>query len=142
MNAKISIDDTSCRNRILHLTRDLPDTERSPAADALAQTENEEAFQETLLRICREQGAVDTSAVRIPYKPGLLGRIMRPIRGLLWKLLRHQHDEMTARHNAVYSLHSSALQHEHDLNKKRQEALERRMAELEALLKKDSPHPP
>ena len=134
MNARISIagrDDRSVLDQVREQAAAARPPGRPPGAEALAAARDEEEYQEILLRILREHSAVDTDDMEIPYKPGVIGTVMRRVRGVLWKLLRYQHDVITARHNTIHALHAAALEYEHSRYQRRIEALEERITELE-----------
>lgn len=98
-------------------------------ADTLAAATNEDDYQARLITLVRENSAVDLSRIELPHAPGLRGIISRWFRKLLWRLLRHQHEQVTLQHNAVHTLHAAALEFEHDRMRKKIDQLEQRLAQ-------------
>jgi hypothetical protein len=100
-------------------------------AEALAAAANEQEYQQRLIDLLREQSAVDIGAVTLPAAPGWRGRLLGPLRRFWWRLLRHQHEQVTLQHNAVHELQAAALAYEHELTARRLADLEQRLAKLE-----------
>ncbi len=107
---------------------DFPAARPTLPADALTRCADEQAYQEALITLLRAEGAVNTDAMAIPFRPGLRGRVARCVRSALWKLLRYQHDEMAARYNAAMELQAAAGQYQAELLNRRIAALECRLA--------------
>jgi hypothetical protein len=114
------------------------DTNRRPAelpavisALALRQTASESAYLNELLRLIRYREGVDTLPFHIPVRPGRLGRLLGRIKGLLWTLLRYQHDRIVFRQNLINSQLTSALEFESQARQREVADLARRVAELE-----------
>lgn len=134
MNGRISVagrSDDRLLKRIQTIDARTDAADPVSAADALADAADEEEYQAILMRLIREQGAVDLSEVDIPRKPGPVGACLRFVRAVLWKWLRYQHETVTSRHNAVHALHAAALECEREARQRRMDDLEQRLARLE-----------
>ncbi len=106
----------------------LPDTH----ADLLANAQSAEEYQASLMRLLREQHAVDCTSISIPRSPGFLGTIAHVWRKWCWKLMRYQHEQVSIRHNAVHALLVSAMEHAEALKQSQLEEMKNRLDQLEA----------
>ena len=77
--------------------------------------------------ILRARNQVDPASFQAPAFSGWMG----PVRRLLWKLLRHQHDWMSCRQNSINVQLAYELEFEKEERKKQVAELERRIRELE-----------
>lgn len=84
------------------------------------------------LALLRAHGAVRTDDFVAPARPGAAGRLMSRLKGVVWKLLRYQHERTAIQQNAVNLQLVLAL--EAVLAEQRRElaALRERVAALEA----------
>jgi uncharacterized protein YceH (UPF0502 family) len=83
-------------------------------------------------KLLRQRYAVSTEPFAIPGKPGATGRLLRRIKGALWRLLRYQHDRMAFQQNALNELVISALDFQRASSQQAITALEQRIRSLEA----------
>jgi len=75
---------------------------------------------------------VSTESFPIPGKPGSTGTILRTIKGILWKLLRYQHDRMAFQQNAINELVISSFDFQRTASRRAIADLEHRIRALEA----------
>jgi hypothetical protein len=71
----------------------------------------------------------------MPRKPGFSGAVMARLRIFLWQLHRFLVDRIAFRQNHVNTMLTRALQFEHEQRLRETEALQKRVADLEARLK-------
>jgi hypothetical protein len=102
-----------------------------PLALELAEARSEEEYLSLLIGQLRTQGAIRVERFETPRQAGLMGRLMTPVRRLLWKLLRHQHEAMAFQQNAVNAQVAAGLEFIREEYRKRLDRLEARMAALE-----------
>ena len=98
-------------------------------------TANEAGYADELLRLLRYRDNVDTLPFDVPHKRSRMGALTAKFKGMLWKLLRYQHDRITGRQNLINHLYSSALECEHRQRAQEIRDLQRRLAALEQKLK-------
>lgn len=72
-----------------------------PPALALGQAKNQSDYLERLIALLRTHGALRTDSGEVPVPPGLLGRLLKPLRRLQWRVFRYQHDRMAFQQNAI-----------------------------------------
>jgi len=104
----------------------------SSSVDRLRQAESEAAYQEVLLRLIREEGAVDPGTFSVPRGPGGVGTMKHLLRKVLWKTMRYQHDQLSRQYNDANALLVQALTFEHESTQRTCRDLEQRLARLEA----------
>jgi hypothetical protein len=73
-----------------------------------------------------------TADFEIPRKPGLAGAVMARVRGVLWRLLRYQHDRMSFQQNLVNELLLDAVSFERESRRRELESLKQRVDALES----------
>ncbi len=109
----------------------------SSSIDQLRQASSEAEYQERLLRLIREEGAVDTGTFSVPRGPGFAGAMKHLLRRILWKTMRYQHDQLSRQYNDANTLLIQALTFEHEAAQRTCRDLEQRLARLEA--RRDEP---
>jgi hypothetical protein len=75
----------------------------SISALRLREARDEREYLDILTELVRRRHHIDTLDFRPPRRPGLAGALMGPLRMLLWRLLRYQHDRIAFRQNQVNS---------------------------------------
>jgi len=120
------------------LTRLIEDEQ---AVLTLATADTETAYLDCHIRVLRDRNRIDPSAFSVPPSPGPLGRALRPLRRLLWKGLRYQHEWFAAQQNAINVQLAYELEFERNLHRKQVAALEQRLTRLEHS-RDPSPTPP
>jgi len=83
-------------------------------------------------RLLRLRFSVSTESFPIPGKPGSTGTILRTIKGVLWKLLRYQHDRMAFQQNTINELVISSVDFQRTASRRAIADLEHRIRTLEA----------
>lgn len=91
-------------------------------------------FMAHYCRLLRLRYALSTEPFPIPGKPGATGRFLRRLKGILWKVLRYQHDRMAFQQTAVNELVISAIEFQREAAHHTVTALEQRIRALEAEL--------
>ena len=109
------------------------------SALSLSNSRDHTEYLERFSKLMRLRYALCTEPFPIPGKPGLAGSLMKRLKGILWKLLRYQHDRMATQQNAINELVISAQDFQNAAFTQRIEALEQRIRELE---KERLHHPP
>lgn len=103
-------------------------------APQLAACADEAEYADCLLRLLRNREHLVTADFEVAHRNSTAGRLMARLKSGLWKLLRYQHDYMSGQQNDVNFAMGSALEFEHDLNRRRLQQLEERLATLERRL--------
>lgn len=103
---------------------------------ALHKANSDADYLNHFIRLLRYRDAFDTYDFDIPRKPGLFGAIMARVKGVLWKLLRYQHDRIAFRQNLINGLFTSAIEFEAAERKRKDNELGARLDKAEALLNK------
>lgn len=111
-------------DKMLHGPRRPLEVSEDIGALALQKAGSDADYQEQFMRLLRYRDAVDTLDFEIPRRAGPAGLIMRPIKRLLWKLLRYQHDRITFRQNLINGLFTQGI--ELEMRQRRRETAEMR----------------
>jgi len=82
-----------------------------PADSALTlrDARDEGAYLRELIRLVRLRSSVALSSAPWPARPGFFGRAAASLRGVLWRILRYQHERTAAELNGVLRMHADAL---------------------------------
>ena len=112
---------------------------RDPESSAmiLGQAVDEADYLDRLVRLAWIQPDISTGDFDIPRRPGFCGRWMAVFKGMLWKLLRYQHDRMAFQHNRVYSQHAALFEFERAEYLNKISNLEARIERLEGASARD-----
>jgi hypothetical protein len=103
---------------------------------ALHKSLSDADYLDHFVRLLRYRDAFDTYDFDIPRRPGSAGAIMAKIKKVLWKLLRYQHDRIAFRQNLINGLFTSAVEFEVTERKRKAAEIDRRLDNLEELLRK------
>lgn len=111
------------------------------SALSLKRALNREDFIARYVGLLKLRYALSTEPFPAPARPGFAGALMRRIKGVLWKLLRYQHDHMAAQQNSLNELVINALEFQRHSFQARIEGLEQRLRELEGHQPPPPPEP-
>lgn len=108
----------------------------SPRDSALSLKDSRNAadYLERFCKLMRMRYALSTEAFPIPARPGTAGNLLRKLKGVLWKLLRYQHDRMAFQQNSINELVISSIDFQQASAQRKLEDLEQRMRTLETEL--------
>lgn len=115
-----------------------PDVSSDIGALSLRQATSESDYTERLIQLMKRRDNLDSFPFIMPRKPGFAGAVMARLRIFLWQLLRFVVDRIAFRQNHINTMLTRALEYEHEQRKRENEALTKRLAELEARLAKAS----
>lgn len=118
----------------LHGTRP-PDVGSSIGALTLREATSESDFTHRLISLMKHRDNVDSSPYVMPRRPGKVGAVMARFRIELWRHLRFLVDRIAFRQNHINVMLTRALEFEHEQRLRETEALQNRVADLEARLK-------
>ncbi len=110
----------------------------SPGDSALSLKESRNAadYLERFCRLMRLRYSLSTESFPIPARPGTAGTFLRKFKGVLWKLLRYQHDRMAFQQNSINELVISSIDFQQAAARRKVESLEQRILTLETELAK------
>lgn len=110
----------------------------SPRDSALSLKESRNAadYLERFCRLMRLRYSLSTDAFPIPARPGTAGTLLRKLKGMLWKLLRYQHDRMAFQQNSINELVISSIDFQQAASRRKIDGLEQRILSLETELAK------
>ncbi len=123
--------------RRAQITANLPANQRpavfAPEIGALSlrAAQSDADYLERLVGLLRCRSAYDTLDFDMPVRPGRVGRLMRPLRKMLWKLLRYQHDRIAFRQNMINGFLVGALEFEVAERRRETDELRQRLERLE-----------
>ncbi len=119
-------------------TADLGTTPAQPdvadSARRLQQPADEAAYLDELIRQLQQRNVVNLEPFHAPRRPGGLGSLLAKVRTKLWRLLRYQHEHVTAQQNDINQLLAAALEFEHRAHQCDVAELTKRIEELERKL--------
>ena len=118
----------------IHGTRP-SDVGTSIGALTLREATSEADFTNRLISLMKYRDNVDSSPFVMPRRPGTVGAVMARIRIELWRHLRFLVDRIAFRQNHINVMLTRALEFEHEQRLRETEALQKRVADLEARLK-------
>jgi hypothetical protein len=111
-----------------------PQPEVAASARRLQQPADEAAYLDELIRQLQQRNVVNLEPFQIPRRSGWLGALTAKVRTKLWRLLRYQHEHVTAQQNDINQLLAAALEFEHRAHQREVAALTKRIEELERKL--------
>jgi hypothetical protein len=108
----------------------------SPRDSALSLKESRNAadYLERFCRLMRLRYSLSTESFPIPARPGTAGTLLVKVKGVLWKLLRYQHDRMAFQQNSINELVISSIDFQQANAQRKLDNLEQRIRALEAEL--------
>lgn len=112
-----------------------PDAGSPIGALSLRAATSEADFTNRLIQLMRYRDNVDSNPFLMPRSPGTAGAMMARLRMAVWRQLRFLVDRIAFRQNHVNTMLTRALQFEHEQRLRETEALQKRVADLEARLK-------
>ncbi len=118
----------------IHGTRP-PDVDSAIGALSLREATSESDFTHRLISLMKHRDNVDSSPFVMPRRPGKVGAVMARCRIELWRHLRFLVDRIAFRQNHINVMLTRALEFEHEQRLRETEALQKRVADLEARLK-------
>ncbi len=118
----------------LHGTRP-PDVDSAVGALTLREATSESDFTHRLIGLMKHRDNFDSSPFVMPRRPGTVGAVMARFRIEMWRQLRFLVDRVAFRQNHINVMLTRALEFEHEQRMRETEALQKRVAELEARLK-------
>lgn len=98
-------------------SRHLRGLHENDSAMSLLQSAHENDYQDRLISLLRMRRGMDTRDFEVPVRPGWIGRLQKPIRVFLWRLLKYQHDRMAFQQNMINEMLVSALEYERSLRR-------------------------
>ena len=101
------------------------------SAMMLLDARSEEEYRAEFLRLLRYRNGLDTFDFHIPRKPGPAGALAARFKGVLWRLLRYQHDRIAFQQNLINELAIDALEFQQDRLDRELAELRQRVAGLE-----------
>ncbi len=104
------------------------------SAMMLLDARSEEEYRAEFLRLLRYRNGLDTFDFHIPRKPGPAGALAARFKGVLWRLLRYQHDRISFRQNLINCFFTGLFEIEIGQRDREIEDLRRRLGRIEARL--------
>ena len=104
------------------------------SALSLKESRNDADYLERFCKLMRLRYALSTETFPIPARPGTAGTLLRKLKGMLWKLLRYQHDRMAFQQNSINEMVVSSIDFEQAASQRKLNSLEHRIRTLEAEL--------
>jgi hypothetical protein len=104
------------------------------SARHLQQSTDEATYLDELILQLRHANVVKLEPFRVPRRPGRAGALLAAFKTHLWKLLRYQHEHVTAQQNSINQFLVAALEFEHRARQRDVAALQQRITDLERKL--------
>ena len=104
------------------------------SALSLKESQNATDYLDRFRRLLRLRHALSTETFPIPARTGIAGALLRTFKGVLWKLLRYQHDRMAFQQNSINELVMSYVDFQQAASRRQMAVLEERLRVLEAEL--------
>ena len=106
----------------------------SDSALSLREAANEDKYVAKFNTLLRHHRSIKTDIIPVSQRGGMAGRVACMFKKVLWRLLRHQHDRIAAQQNAINELLVMSFVLQYDAYKRKIEAIERRLADIEKAL--------